>query len=522
MRTTRTRVIGALAASLAVGALVTACAGGSAAPSASSDRDDTVIIGTGATPQTLDPILASDVQTDFTVGGAYDKLIDYDDDGAIVPLVATEWTYNDDATAVTLTLRDDVVFHSGNPLTAADVVYTLDRIASLGIGVSSFLSSYASSTAVDDTTVEIALNGTNTTFVGALSKVYLLDSALVSENEGSDQGQAWLATNDAGSGPYVITDYTANQQATLERFEDSWRFDEHRPDSLVYRYITESSTLRDELKSGGVDVVTGLTGTDLDALASQDGVYPQELSSMLQLFVMMNTQDGITTDPKVREAIQLAYDYDGHISSILSGRGQVATGLTAPSVSCRVDTGAAKQDVAAAKALIADAGAEGQTLTLAYQSQIPEHQKAATLLQSNLKDIGITLELKTVTYPEYVAMIESPETTPDLALLWDFPYYPEIGPMLYRVYDSQFIGQTNYAQYSNPDVDALLEQGIATVDPDAACDLFTRAQELILADDVSVNISNPTTTVMLRDGIEGLEYAPTYQLFDPKMLVLAD
>ncbi|KJL45081.1 ABC transporter substrate-binding protein [Microbacterium trichothecenolyticum] len=206
MRTNRTRVLGAITAGLAVGALVTACASGSATPSSSSDRDDTVIIGTGATPQTLDPILASDVQTDFTVGGAYDKLIDYDDDGAIVPLVATEWTYNGDATAVTLTLRDDVVFHSGNPLTAADVVYTLDRIASLGIGVSSFLSSYASSTAVDDTTVEIALNGTNTTFVGALSKVYILDSALVSENEGSDQGQAWLATNDAGSGPEAILD----------------------------------------------------------------------------------------------------------------------------------------------------------------------------------------------------------------------------------------------------------------------------------------------------------------------------
>ncbi|MEV5072615.1 ABC transporter substrate-binding protein [Microbacterium sp. LMI12-1-1.1] len=522
MRTTRTRLATALIATLAVGALTTACAGGSSTAPTTAARDETVIIGTGATPQTLDPVLASDVQTDFTVGGAYDKLIDYDEDGAIVPMLATEWVYNDDATAVTITLRDDATFHSGNPVTAADVVYTLDRIQALGVGVASFLSSYASSTAVDDTTVEIALSGTNTTFVGALSKVYILDSALVSEHEGDDHAQAWLATNDAGSGPYVITDYTANQQATLERYEDSWRFDEARPASLVYRYITESSTLRDELKSGGVDVATGIVGTDLDALASADGLEALELPSPLQLFVMMNTQEGITADPRVREAVKLAYDYEGHIASILSGRGSVASGLVSPIVACRVDTGPTEQDVDEAKALLEEAGAVGATVTMAYQAQIPEHQKAATLLQSNLKDIGLTLELQTVTYPEYVAMIESPETTPDLGLLWDFPYYPEIGPMLFRVYDSQFIGQTNYALYSNPEVDALLEEGIATVDPDAACDLFTQAQEQILVDDVSLNISNPATTIMLRDGVGGISYSPTYQLFDPTMLVVTE
>jgi peptide/nickel transport system substrate-binding protein len=520
MKRTTARAGAAVVAALAVSALLAACGGTSSSSSTSAARDDTVIIGTGATPQTLDPILASDVQTDFTVGAAYDKLVDYDADGQLVPQIAAEWSYNDDATVVTLTLRDDVVFHSGTPLTAADVVYTLDRVKKLGIGVSSFITDYVSSKAVDDTTVEITLDKTNTTFVGALSKIYVVDSALVSENEGTDDGQTWLASHDAGSGPYSLSDYTPNQQATLARYDDSWRFDEARPAGLVYRYIPESATLSAELKSGGVDVVTGLTGTDLDGFTDASGFQVQDMQSMLQLYVMMNTQKGITADPRVREAIQLAYDYDGHISSILNGRGSVATGLAAPSVACRVDDGAAVQDVAKAKELIQEAGAEGATLTLAYQSVIPEHQKAATLLQSNLKDIRLNLELQTVTFPEYSSMIQSPDTTPDLGLLWDFPYYPEIGPMLYRVYDSQFIGQTNYALYSNPEVDALLEKGMATTDPVAACDAFTQAQDKILADDVSVNISNPQSAVVMRDGLGGITYDPTYQLFNPTMLVV--
>lgn len=510
----------AVLATLAIGALVSGCATTGATPAPS--RDETVIIGTGAIPQSLDPILASDVQTDFTAGALYDKLVDYDGEGELVPLLATEWEYNADATAVTLTLRDDVTFHSGTALTAADVVYTLERDARLGIGVASFISSFTSAEAVDDTHVTITLNAPNTTFVGALSKIYILDSALVAENEGSDDAQSWLASNDAGSGVYTLDDYTANQSAELSRFDDSWRFDDARPENLVYRYITESATLRDELASGGVDVVTGLTATDQATFDGKEGFALVSLSSMLQLYFMMNTASGATADPAVREAIQLAYDYEGHVSSILSGNGQVATGIASPAVSCRVDAGTSEQDVAAAKQIIADLGLEGTTLTLAYQSVIPEHQKAATLLQSNLKDIGIELELKTVTYPEYMALISDPATVPDIGVLWDFPYYPEIGPMLSRVYDSQFIGQTNYGLYSNPEVDALLESGIASTDPEAACADFTAAQEQIIADRVSVNVSNPTTTTATTTAITGLEYRPTYQLFDPTLLTLAD
>ncbi len=510
----------AVITTLTLGASLAGCAASGGAPS--SERDSTVIIGTGAVPQSLDPILASDVQTDFTTGALYDKLVDYDENGELVPVVATEWEYNADATAVTLTLRDDVVFHSGTPLTAADVVYTLERDVRLGLGVASFISTFASAEAIDDTHVAITLNAPNTTFVGALSKIYILDSALVAENEGSDDAQSWLASNDAGSGVYTLDEYTANQTAELSRFDDSWRFEEDRPENLVYRYISESSTLRDELASGGVDVVTGLTAADQATFDGKDGFSEVSLSSMLQLYFMMNTASGITADPQVREAIQLAYDYEGHVSSILSGNGEIATGIASPAVSCRVDAGASEQDVDKAKQIISALGLDGSTLTLAYQSVIPEHQKAATLLQSNLKDIGLNLELKTVTYPEYMALISDPATVPDIGVLWDFPYYPEIGPMLYRVYDSSFIGQSNYGLYSNPEVDSLLESGIANPDPEAACADFTAAQEQIIADRVSVNVSNPTTTTITTDAITGLEYRPTYQLFDPTLLVLAE
>jgi peptide/nickel transport system substrate-binding protein len=451
----------------------------------------------------------------------YDTLVGYDERGALVPRIATAWTYNDSATAIDVDLRNDVVFHSGRKLTATDVVYTLDRAKRLGIGVASFIPDYESATALDDTHLTIVLKAPNTNFVGALSKVYLVDSVLVQSNTGTDDGQSWLANNDAGSGVYTLTGYTANQQAAFSRFDNSWRFEADRPVALVYRYITESATLRDELVSGGVDVVTGLNPTDLGVVSARDDVDVVALPSPVQLYVMMNTQSGPTADIRVRQAIQDAYDYDGHISSILSGNGTVASGITSPTVSCRLDTGRGVRNLDEAKKLVEEAGAAGTTLRLAYQPVIPEHQKAATLLQSNLQEIGINLELDTVTFPEYTSMIGSAASTPDLAILWDFPFYPEIGPMLSRTYDSSFVDQTNYARYSNPAVDSLLREATAETDRAAACADVQRAQEIIAADRVSVNISNPTLSTVVRDGVGGITFDPTAALFNPSLLTVA-
>src|ERR1700712_5608936 len=120
MKRTHLRVATSALAVLTIGTLLTACGGTSSGSASSGARADTVIIGTGAIPQTLDPILGSDVQTDFTDGALYDKLVDYDANGNLVPQIATAWDYNADATQVTLTLRDDVTFHNGDKLTSAD------------------------------------------------------------------------------------------------------------------------------------------------------------------------------------------------------------------------------------------------------------------------------------------------------------------------------------------------------------------------------------------------------------------
>src|SRR5690606_12539951 len=102
-------------------------------------------------------------------------------------------------------------------------------------------------------------------------------------------------------------------------------------------------------------------------------------------------------------------------------------------------------------------------LTMTYLPALNEHERAATLLQSALREIGIELELQGVTFPAYVDMIKSNETTPDIGMIYAFPMYPDPNAVLSTNFDSQFIGNGyNYGGYRNERVDELVRQAQVT------------------------------------------------------------
>ncbi|ROO86999.1 peptide/nickel transport system substrate-binding protein [Actinocorallia herbida] len=497
---------------------LTACGGGSAPASA---RTDTLIVGTSAKPQTLDPLLASDVQTDFTAAPAYDTILGYDREDRLVPLLATEWKVSADATSIDLTLRSDVKFHDGSPLTADDVVYTLDRTAELGLGTASLIADYASAEAADATHLTIRLKKPNSSFAGALSRVYVLNAKLVEANAGTDHGQSWLATHEAGSGAYAMSSYASGQQIEFTKFDGY--FDPSRGDAgtLVYRYMGESATIRDELRSGSIDVGYGMNQTDIATFEGAPGFTTTPVPSPLQLYVFFDNSEGPTADIRVRKAIRLAYDYQGHLDGILKGSGVLANGPLAKTVACGLERPDSVQNVAEAKSLLAEAGVKDLSLTLSYQPVIPEHAAAATLLQSNLRDIGIDLKLKSVTYPEFIKSLSTKGEAPQLGLMYDFPLYPDPTAMLYRVYESGFVGTgSNYGSYANPKVDALLDKALKEPDPEKACAIDKDIQEIIDDDAVSVNIASSQIRFVHRSEVGGIAYTPTHILNDAAAFTL--
>ncbi|GAA3477281.1 ABC transporter substrate-binding protein [Streptomyces yanii] len=492
------------------------------APNAERGGESQIVIGTSNVAETLDPLQASDAHNDFNLAPMYDRLVNYDANGKLVPQLATAWKFDEDATHLTLTLREGVTFHSGNPFTAQDVVYTLDRTKRIGSGVAAFLTNYVSAEAIDKQHVRITLTQHDLAFIGALSLIYIVDSKLVEKHEGDDNGQGWLATHEAGSGPFAMAQYSANQEIQLKRSAGYWAYDKERPKTIVLRMQEDRSGSRDELLAGNINITDGLSGADVEQVRKTGRFTLMRLPVPRETYGWMNMQGGITADPRVREAIQLSYDYKGHLTSALGGQGEIADAILPEGMACRVDAGKPEQDLDKAKALIRKAGAEGKTVTIAYQPTVDEFNAAGTILQDSLKKIGLKAELKSVTFPQYSDRISRQATMPDIALAWDFAPYPEAGPQLNREYNSAFAGSTNYTWYSNPQVDKWLKEGNTAATADKACAAFTKAQNQILADHALLYIAYPAITILSDGRVKNIPFSPTQQDFNVGFLRMAD
>ncbi|WP_336630479.1 MULTISPECIES: ABC transporter substrate-binding protein [unclassified Microbacterium] len=467
------------------------------------------------TINTVDPLLSDTIQNDVPSDLLYDSVVDYDDAGNLVPRVATEWAISDDLTSVDLTLRDDITFSDGSPLTSADVVYSMKRILAAGVGAASFLSGVADVTAPDATHVTITLKAPDATFLGALSKVFVVNSAVVSSHEGSDNAQSWLAANAAGSGAYTLTSMTQAETIRMALRTDAWQAVDGMPDTYVLQAFSDSSSLSTALRGGAVNLGT-LLAKDAQLFTGDSAYDVQSFDGVSGTYVYFNTRAGITADPRVREAISLAYDYQAHVDGILGGEGVVASSILPPTGSCTVDLPARTQNVAKATSLIEQAGVAGQSLTLVYQPNQPDHAAAAVLLQSNLKDIGLDVTLQTTTFPAYNDSLKSIDTTPALAIANDRARYPEPYVMLNRQLNSAFVEKgSNRSQYSNPEVDALLARAQTTPDAAARCEVYSAIEKIVADDDAVMPLAFPDVTFVSSSDVSGVAYSPVRIQFDP-------
>ncbi|WEK51604.1 MAG: ABC transporter substrate-binding protein [Candidatus Kaistia colombiensis] len=467
-----------------------------AVPVVAADRANTVIHADLGQVSTLDPIRSDYYQTWDITSRLYGPLVAYDGEYNVVGDLASDYSVAADATSISFVLRD-AKFHDGAPVTAEDVVYTFDRLKRLGVGAAAFAALVDRIDVEADNAFTIHLSAPSALFLGELTKVSIINSALVSRHAGTDDGQAWLAANDAGSGPYTLTSFDGND-AVLDWFDGYFMERGTRAQSLVFRRIDESATRRDELIAGNVDVLLSLEERDVAAIRSQSGLSISVAPPTTIEGLYFNAHSGPTADARVRRAIRLAYDYDGALAGIHQGHGNIPNGPLPAGLSCRPDLPVASQDLELAKQLLAEAGQQNLVLTLNFQPAFQEQVKMATLLQSNLQDIGVTLNLEPIAFPNYLERMKDPTKIPELMMIMENSQLPDPASFLSMTYSSATLGSTNRAGYSNPVVDDLLAKATVTTDPEQRCDLDKQVQTILDEDAVFMGMYMPNMEVPYR------------------------
>ena len=460
---------------LAICAALVAAGCTAAGTSPGGQADAVIVYGHKGQVPTIDPAHADYSQTDDADRILYDTLVDYNPRGQLVGGLASHFAYTKDVRSISLTLRDDVKFHDGAALTARDVKYTLDRNRKIGQGIETMMTSYRSTKVINDHQLSIRLKAPDALFLGALSRIYIVNSTLVREHAGSDHGQQWLASNEAGSGPYVLKSLEPSRIEAL-RYDGYWNFRPGRPDRFVEMQVDEPAARRDGLTSGRLSAAD-LDVHDLEA-AQNAGLRIYRSTGNGLMSVYFNTSYGITTEPALRKAISLAFDYRNALDQIELGAGRLADGPLPPNLACRPDLPTVRQDRAKAKNLLATAGIKNPELTLRFQPAFSDQVQVATLLQSNLAEIGIKLKLQPITFPAYLTTLGDWKKIPEMMIATESPAYPDPGVMLVQSYDSRAVG-TNKTAYKNPAVDQLLHRAATTAEPQRRCSLYRRAQKIV-------------------------------------------
>lgn len=195
----------------------------------------------------------------------------------MVGRLASEYQVAPDVRSVSIVLRPDVKFHDGRPLTAKDVL-TFDRLKRLGSGVAAQVDAYESTTVQDDTHLTINLSPASSIFLGALSKIYILNSALVAEHANTDEGRAWLQAHDAGSGPYAVAGEQSQGVVSTQLAPDYWDKVEAGRTASCSVASTRAPRGGTNCWPGHVDLALFLADHDIPVLAAdpaQGGLSPE-------------------------------------------------------------------------------------------------------------------------------------------------------------------------------------------------------------------------------------------------------
>ncbi len=367
--------------------------------------DDQLIVGFSMNNLlSLDPAAATGNDVVEIAANLYDYLIELDPQATakMLPGLAESWKVAADGRSITLVLRKGVKFQSGNPLTADDAAWSLQRVLKLNLAMASPWKSYGFSAqnvdkairAPDATTLVIDLPEATDpkmvlyTLATSVSAV-ILDRKKVMENDkNGDLGAAWLTTHAAGSGPFALADWRAKDALLMNRFDGYWR-GPAKLKRVIMRHMTESQSLRLMLERGDLDVASGMSVPDVEAMKKNADAVVQPVRRGTLYYVAVSMKDPKFADKRVRLAMRSLIDYDGINTTVMPHYGIPQQRPVQMGLPASLPSPGYKLDVAAAKKLLTEAGFPNGFKTTIRVLADPPFINIATNLQATLAKAGI-------------------------------------------------------------------------------------------------------------------------------------
>ncbi|WP_439649064.1 ABC transporter substrate-binding protein [Herbidospora cretacea] len=512
--------------------LLAAC-GGTAAPAgqpSTPSQGGSLVFGVDTEPLNLDPHASPQIVTSLFTRPVLDSLVTLDDKGGIGPWLATSWDISADGLTYTFKLRPDVKFTDGTPFDAEAVKVNLDHIVDpktkSQLAASAF-GPYEKTTVVDPQTVEVKFKRPYSPFLAALSTAFFG----IQSPKQLALGPETLAKKVVGTGPFVIDAFVPHQGITYHRNPDyKWppAWAGHTGPALLER-LEYKVLIEDSVRLGA------LTSGQIDAIASVPPVSVKQVEGDSRLTIVRrqapggnynyypNTAKGVFTDPKVRQAFRDGIDFGTVVNKLYFGAFEPAKGPISP-VTAGFDPAVQRTyDVAKANQLLDEAGwtgrdAEGfrtknfERLTVHWPFQkATAREQRGTLseqVQAEAKKLGFDVVFDDVTPTDF-----PPKAMAGDYDLIDFSWQRAEGDTLRTLFGisnipSEKLWGQNLARYDDAEVDAWLEEALATTDLAARAALYAKVQQRVTADAAVIPVYSFTYLLGASKSVRDITWEP--------------
>ena len=449
------------------------------------------------------------------------------------PLIAADFPQvSEDGLEVIIPLRSGVKFHTGNEMTADDIVFSWNRLKNIKFQPSFLATDYWSSVeAIDPLTIKINLVSPNAALVAILSSIPLAvtDSKTLRENGGTDAEDAdktdtakdWLnAGNSVGTGPYRLTTWELGSEVIIEKNPEYWG-EAPKLDRIIWRNVPDANSQLQAVQAGEADIAYSLDPDVASSVTEDENLQLIAGPSLAIEYLAMHTQEevgGPLANRTLRQALGYAIDYDGIINGLMAGAAIQPATIAPEPLPGTVEVQDKKYvtDIAKAQQLFDEAGGGPVELTLSYGagdigSGGLDVETICTKLQADLQQIqGLTITLNPMDTAQRLEQYRAAKLAFTIGP-WT-PDFPDI-----HAYAEPF-GRTNVAAakrvgYSNPEVDAALDAAIAESDPEARTALYVEVLTHLIEDAPFLMLYQPLDQKPASKNVQDVRTHSIYQLY---------
>ncbi|HEY4384439.1 MAG TPA: ABC transporter substrate-binding protein [Ktedonobacteraceae bacterium] len=491
--------------------ILASCGGTSTQKSQTSTSGGNISVGLNADVVTLDPVKSSALYDRQVMLNIYDTLVRVDQHNQIQPDLATSWSYTT-PTQLVFTLRTDVTFQDGTPFNADAVVFNINRILTTPSSPRfSELASVQSIQAVDASHVQFTLKSPFSPLLATLTdRSGMMLSPTAVKKLGANLANGPV---NAGSGPFEFSDWVKGDHLLVKKNPHYWQKDAQGQslpylDSVRFKPITDSNTEFSNLQTGAIQAADTIAPTDVTTAQSSSNLVYKQIPGLSFYGFELNTKAPPFDNPDVRRAVEWGVNRQEIVTNALKDTGVVAQGPIAPSSWAFSSSFTPySYNISNAKAALAKAGKSNLSFTMLISSGSPLGLQIAQFIQSELQPAGITVVIKQETF---ATLLSDTMGFHFQASFLGWSGRPDPDGNIYSYFHTG--GGNNDMQYSNPQVDTLLDAARTSSDQATRTTDYRQAEQMIMQDAPYVFIYHGISIQATTTNVKNFTLLPTGML----------